>query len=216
MERRKFVIGLGSLAAGGAAATGTGAFTSAEVNRKVTVDVEDDVQGYLSPRPADTPNGDAYARLQQDDMEADAENDDVLLIQFNGIPNNTGVGESDSDVESITGDSYGGGLNKNSVYEFDDLIEVVNQGPQTIDVTVDGENGTNPNAAKVEPLSPGSNPNPSLSEADSFGGPVIEVAPQSNNTLAPGESTRLNFAIATNEDSNSNYDGRVIIEGDAD
>ena len=202
MKRRKFVIGLGSLAAGGAAATGTGAFTSAEVNRKVTVDVEDDVQGYLSPRPADTPNGDAYARLQRESNEADsAKDNDVLLIQFNGIPNNTGVGEQDTDVKSISGDSYGGGLNRNSVYEFDDLIEVVNQGPQTISVGVGGEDGS----AEVVGLDAGDDPDPGLDEADKFGGPRVEVAPDSGNQIAPGESTMLNFAIATNEDSNSNY-----------
>ena len=33
MDRRKFVIGVGSLAAGGAAAMGTGAFSAASMNR---------------------------------------------------------------------------------------------------------------------------------------------------------------------------------------
>ena len=43
MERRKFVIGLGSLAAGGAAATGTGAFSAAQLdNRNVDIGVSTD------------------------------------------------------------------------------------------------------------------------------------------------------------------------------
>ena len=43
MERRKFVIGLGSLAAGGAAATGTGAFTAAEITgRQADIEVNGD------------------------------------------------------------------------------------------------------------------------------------------------------------------------------
>ncbi|QKY17070.1 hypothetical protein [Halorubrum sp. CBA1229] len=214
MERRKFVIGLGSLAAGGAAATGTGAFTSAEVDRQVTVDVEDDVQGYLSPQPADTANGDAYARLQGPENEATNTNDDVLIIQFNGIQNNLQSDQNNTAIEGSSSD-YGGGLNKNAVYEFDDLITVTNQGPQTIDVSVDGENGTGANPAKIRGLSAGSDPDPTLNEADNFGGPVVEVAPQSNNTLAPGESVRLNFAIATSNDPNSNYSGSVIIKGDA-
>lgn len=42
MQRRKFIAGVGSLAAGGAAVTGTGAFTSVSAERNVAVEVEDD------------------------------------------------------------------------------------------------------------------------------------------------------------------------------
>ena len=61
MERRKFLIGAGSLAAGGAAALGSGAFTSVEADRDVTVEVTGDASALLGITPADTPNGDAYA-----------------------------------------------------------------------------------------------------------------------------------------------------------
>jgi hypothetical protein len=47
MERRKFVIGLGSLAAGGAAAMGTGAFTSAVVPREGDINVANDSNAFL-------------------------------------------------------------------------------------------------------------------------------------------------------------------------
>lgn len=47
MERRKFVAGLGSLAAGAAAATGTGAFASVEATRSVSVKVAGDEAAYL-------------------------------------------------------------------------------------------------------------------------------------------------------------------------
>jgi len=47
MERRKFVIGLGSLAAGGAAATGTGAFTTVEAERNMSVARVGDQSAYL-------------------------------------------------------------------------------------------------------------------------------------------------------------------------
>ncbi|WP_127118225.1 hypothetical protein [Halorubrum sp. PV6] len=42
MERRKFVIGLGALASGAAAATGTGAFSSMTAERDATLSVVDD------------------------------------------------------------------------------------------------------------------------------------------------------------------------------
>ncbi len=49
MERRKFVIGLGALASGSAAAVGTGAFTAAELeDRSVGVTVADDSQGLVA------------------------------------------------------------------------------------------------------------------------------------------------------------------------
>jgi len=47
MDRRKFVIGMGSLAAGGAAAMGTGAFASVEATRSVSVNVAGDGSAYL-------------------------------------------------------------------------------------------------------------------------------------------------------------------------
>jgi len=47
MQRRKFVLGLGSLAAGGAAAMGTGAFASVEATRTVNVNVVGDQSAYL-------------------------------------------------------------------------------------------------------------------------------------------------------------------------
>ena len=45
MKRRKFLIGAGSLAAGSAAAMGTGAYSYAEADRTVTVDTTGD--GYV-------------------------------------------------------------------------------------------------------------------------------------------------------------------------
>lgn len=49
MQRRKFLIGAGSLAAGAAAATGTGAFTSATINRQSNVaNISTDANGIIS------------------------------------------------------------------------------------------------------------------------------------------------------------------------
>jgi hypothetical protein len=48
MKRRKFLVGMGSLAAGGGAAMGTGAFTSVSANRSVTVQVASDRNAYLA------------------------------------------------------------------------------------------------------------------------------------------------------------------------
>jgi len=66
MERRKFVIGMGALASGSAAAVGTGAFSSQLAERNVSVDVVDDAESLLSLQPGE------YAEL----------NDDTLSIDF--------------------------------------------------------------------------------------------------------------------------------------
>ena len=47
MERRKFLIGMGSLAAGTAAATGTGAFTAMSASRDANIDVTTDGDGLV-------------------------------------------------------------------------------------------------------------------------------------------------------------------------
>ena len=48
MERRKFVVGLGALASGSAAAMGTGAFNFANVERSITIDTAGDDSAFLA------------------------------------------------------------------------------------------------------------------------------------------------------------------------
>jgi hypothetical protein len=48
MQRRKFIASVGSIAAAGAAAMGTGAFTSVQAQRSVDVNVASDQNAYLS------------------------------------------------------------------------------------------------------------------------------------------------------------------------
>jgi len=51
MERRKLLIGVGSLAAGGAAAIGTGAVETISADRTLDVEVADDANAYLGIEP---------------------------------------------------------------------------------------------------------------------------------------------------------------------
>ncbi|ELZ32255.1 hypothetical protein C473_09582 [Halorubrum distributum JCM 10247] len=48
MERRKFVVGLGALASGSAAAVGTGAFNFANVERSISIDTAGDDSAFLA------------------------------------------------------------------------------------------------------------------------------------------------------------------------
>ena len=62
MQRRKFVVGLGALASGSAAAVGTGAFTSVEADRQVDVQVASDAQAYLSLSNSSSSNNEYFAQ----------------------------------------------------------------------------------------------------------------------------------------------------------
>ena len=63
MERRKFLIGLGALSAGGAAAAGTGAFNVARTDRDMVVDTVEDSAGYLGLTAESE-----YAEINSDDQ----------------------------------------------------------------------------------------------------------------------------------------------------
>jgi len=77
MNRRRFTIGLGTLAAGSAAAVGTGAFTSVEADRGVSVDVASDSEAFLGI---------------SSDSEYVSDGDDVFFIDLGG-PTTTEGGE---------------------------------------------------------------------------------------------------------------------------
>lgn len=114
MNRRQFVIGLGATAAGGGAALGTGAFTSVDADRDASVAVAEEDEAYLRIEP--TPNT-ANGAFAEDTSASDGKQ---LFLDFNdSIPNRNsqGVGQS-------------------SVYEFDDVFRITNQGTQDVYVNV--------------------------------------------------------------------------------
>ena len=117
MERRKFVIGLGSLAAGGAAATGTGAFSSFEADRSLTVQIADDSEAYVA---FDTDLG----STPHNNYEYASINDNGELV-----------------IEFAENDAGGLGVNPNSVTVFDDVFAIENKGTEDAKlwVTLDGD-----------------------------------------------------------------------------
>lgn len=114
MNRRNFVLSVGALAGGGIA-IGTGAFSSVQAERDVTVTVADDASAYLGIRPGDGPNGDYV-----DETDGDA-----LAVSLTEDNDNVGSG--------IAG---GEGLNANAITGIADLFAVRNQGTQEIALQV--------------------------------------------------------------------------------
>ncbi|WP_435359153.1 hypothetical protein [Haloarchaeobius sp. DFWS5] len=114
MERRKFIIGMGSLAAGGAAAMGTGAFTSVSADRGIRVHTPWDSDALLGLAPEDSPNS-QYVVANQDAME----------IDFGGGTN------------QIT-DNGAYGVNNEAVTIVRDMFKITNQGTQDVYVWIEG------------------------------------------------------------------------------
>jgi hypothetical protein len=111
MQRRKFIAGMGSLAAAGAATIGTGAFTSVQADRSLDVEVADDSNAFLALEAEDnSPNADDYV----DDSGA------TISLDFS----------------STDSPGNGGGLNQDATTTIRDLIEVTNQGTQAVVVGV--------------------------------------------------------------------------------
>jgi hypothetical protein len=79
MERRKFMIGIGSLAAGSAAATGTGAFSAMSASRSANIDVVNDSNGLIGLEVG----GSADGRVNTNDGE--------LAINFTSEQGGQGV-----------------------------------------------------------------------------------------------------------------------------
>jgi hypothetical protein len=110
MDRRTILKTLGIAGAGSAVVTGTGAFTSVEANRDLTVQVASDENALLVID--DTGN---------DNAEYVVEDSGEFGIDVTGS-NKTNAG--------------GSGVNANAITVFENLFRVENQGTQEVNVTV--------------------------------------------------------------------------------
>ena len=106
MERRKFLVGMGALTAGGTAALGTGAFSRVESQRMVSIQVAEDPDAFLGLEPihdGSSPNSDNYVELD-------------------------GKGHLTIDISESGNGGYG--VNSDSFTYFDDLFRICNQGKE--------------------------------------------------------------------------------------
>jgi hypothetical protein len=103
MERRKFVIGLGSLAAGGAAATGTGAFSAAQIDgREADIGISGDTGALIQLIPG---NNDEAPDVGSVDPANSTVPDDRVFLESGQL----GI--------SFNDDGGGDGVNADSVYQ---------------------------------------------------------------------------------------------------
>jgi hypothetical protein len=114
MKRRNFITTLGGIAGAGSLMLGTGAFTSVSAERAVTVDIADDFRAFLRMEPIGDKgfNGEYTGRSFV--------NGGKVAFQIPG----------DEDGENPNAE----GVGLDSVYEFHDLLEIVNQGTQPVEI----------------------------------------------------------------------------------
>ncbi|WP_424013429.1 hypothetical protein ACOZ35_09800 [Halorubrum xinjiangense] len=116
MERRKFVIGLGSLAAGGAAAMGTGAFSAAQIDgREANIEVSSDENALIQLVPGDEVEG-----------VTDSTVDDRVGYEGGQL------------YISFDSDEGGNGINPNSIYQVGSIGEQGQNALQNLDSANDG------------------------------------------------------------------------------
>lgn len=112
MRRRRFLASAGGFAAAGSVALGTGAFTSVEAERSVSISVARDYNAFLRLEPIS-------------DEGIDDENTGRSFINGSQVSF-----EIPGDEAGENSDAEGVGLD--SVYEFHDLVSVSNQGTQPV------------------------------------------------------------------------------------
>ena len=122
MERRKFVVGLGSLAAGGAAAMGTGAVSQfSSGNRTIEVEVVGDQAAYVALQKPDNGLSDGGDTRNGNFVKF---SDDPEMLELDFTSDNPTSARSGDPEE---GNSLGGeGVNPGSTYYFDGTFEIRN------------------------------------------------------------------------------------------
>jgi len=113
MQRRKFIAGVGSLAAGAAAVTGTGAFTSVSANRTAQINIAGDSSALLALDDSGSANADYVEYSSNDEAYINIESDNGELSQNPS------------------------GINTDASTAINDIFQVRNQGTQNVFVYVD-------------------------------------------------------------------------------
>jgi hypothetical protein len=178
------MVGVGSIAAGGAAVMGTGAFTTANAPRSATVRVSnDDTDAKLgfSTQVNYGGNTGGAGRSEYADVSGG-----VLQIDFSG---------SDAGSES--------GMNPNgATYTFDKVFKVINQGTKEVLIGLDISNVTGLDAIDEAEVHVNANDTDLSSTLDFTTDPVSINNERSGAVIAPGESLLVDWGFLTASKSN--------------
>ena len=186
MKRRKFILGVGTVAAGSAATVGSGAFTSVEAERNINVETAVDSDAFLE---LDT-RGDPERSVDGDQVEFEFPS---LAEQTNNDPNPQNPQ----------------GLGSDSVYRFASdvdggtLLRITNSGTQSVDVFA-RQDDSDPDEPEV-----------ALFNVDADG-PGLLTPESPHEGLGTGEELRVGFQIDTTDVDVDGYTVTLTIVADAD
>jgi hypothetical protein len=213
MDRRKFLVGMGSLAAGGAAVMGTGAFTTITADRVTTVDVVSDPNAYLALTPNDeragTQNGELFLDFGNSangggGLNPDARNafhdlftirnqgDNKVVVGIGVNAEETGIGNPSPPTQSQNPSGDGVSYDPNGDGLLGDQTGIVNVG--VFAERNDSGNGIGNNGSVKMGIDSGSRV--WLTQA---GDPT---GADSRQYLNPGEALNVDMVINTNNDLN--------------
>lgn len=187
MKRRTVLVGAGSLTAGSLGIIGSGAFASVDANRMIDVRVAED-----------SGEDSAYLRLQPLRSDFAKEDDGSLTLTFDGDFSATVARK-----ENVDSEDTGEGLGTDSVYTFDDLFLVKNQGTRPISIFGVYEGGE-VNGIAI------------YNSNDSDKRTLTEGSP--SKVLAPGEAISAGVRVNTHDTPvrEEQYEESLIIGADAD
>lgn len=123
MQRRKLLIGMASIAAGGAATVGTGALSSIQAQRTISGKVVGDEKAYLEINGYDT-SGNSFAVETSNNQ---------LALDFDADPDYDEYDESNSSL----GNEEAFGLNPDAVSSFDRVFRIQNDGTEPLAVYIE-------------------------------------------------------------------------------
>ena len=181
MRRRKVLAGLGSLAAGGAAVMGTGAFGSVQADRDVSVNVANDPNAFVGLSPAGG---------------ADFAEDNGGTVEFN-FDENAGA--------------LGNGLNANADTYIGPELKITNQGQDAFQLLLDVSDVDDKLDTGSLSFYIHTNSYPDDDVRGAFGGTVKAIPPNNGNQgviLTPGGSVILGgaFRDITENPANVNFE----------
>jgi len=197
--RRSVLVGVGSLVAGGGVILGTGAFSSVQAERGVSVKTTGDASAFLALDATNATNG-AYASETGDDGQ----------LQID-------IGDLSDPSRDQTVEVGGAGVNKNAVTIIKDIFVVRNQGTQTVEVTfnsIEDDRGNN----NIVPDRPGDrvlNKDKVYIWFNEYGDDSNEVeTPDYENspvTLDVGEQVEVDMAVKLEDDYTRTFGSIEII-----
>lgn len=198
-SRRRVLFGVSSLVSGASVILGTGAFTSVQAERGVSVETTGDASAFLSLDATNATNG-AYASETGDDGQ----------LQID-------IGDLSDPSRDQTVEVGGSGVNKNAVTIIRDIFVVRNQGTQTVKIRFNPiKDEGDLNLVAEPPGDIGPNKDKAYIWFNEYGDDsddvtISEYADPHTATLDVGEQVEVDMAIQLEGDYTRNFGNIEVI-----